>query len=165
MLAVLSVFGCGGGGGGTPPPPQPTIAVIKISADGTLPQDTAIGGVNITLNLPSGVTVKASPSVNPDVLITDPGVVVPSGAAVNASAPENRYDAATKQVTISVVQADGFLTGEFVTVTCDIAVGSFPKAADFSLGTFQAYGINLINSETVDITAALPTRSFTASIN
>ena len=34
---------------------------------------------------------------------------------------------------VGVANATGFVTGEFVTINCDIATGTFPKSTDFSV--------------------------------
>jgi len=41
-----------------------------------------------------------------------------------------------------VANAGGFGTGEFVTVNCDIASGSYPHAADFSLSDPSVADLN-----------------------
>ncbi len=89
--AMLLVSACGSGGGGAPnaggnPAAQPTHAVVKIATTGALSSGTQIGGIDITLNLPTGVSVASSPdSGNPSVLVTDAGKVAASGVAAGAN--------------------------------------------------------------------------------
>jgi len=153
VLAViqLTMFACSGAGTtgtGTNPLPQPTTATLRILSTGTLASGVLTGAVEVTVLLPLGVTVKATPDAsNPSVLVTNAGVVVASGVAagVNTNALAT-YTAATTtasgKVVIRVVDANGFGTGEIGTVKCDIATGSTPKAADFSLSDFKAVNLD-----------------------
>jgi len=126
--------GCGGGGGGnTPPPPQPTTAVVKIYTTAIDPA-TSIGAADVTLRLPAGVTIDAvQHPVNNLILVADVGVVVPSGSATGSSADEIVYSPTTAEVFVKVISVNGFSVGEFVTVNCKVATGSFPKESDFSV--------------------------------
>ncbi len=150
LLSVTTMLvACGGGGGGgtSTPPVQPTTATIKISTQGTYPSGALIGGVDVTLSLPAGVTVKATPDpMNSSVLVTNTGVVITSGVATVNSTTLATYSAATNLVTgtthIKIVNPTGFSTGEFITVNCDIATGNNPKTADFSLSNFAAVDLN-----------------------
>lgn len=146
LFAVLSCGGSGGGGGGGTP--QSTTAVLMLSTSGALPTGTQIGGIDVAVNLPAGVTVNATPDpVNTSVLVTDSGVVVASGvgAGANTSALAT-YTPATSsaagKVIIHMANPSGFGAGEFVTVNCDIAAGSYPVAADFSLTGLTVFDLN-----------------------
>lgn len=147
-LALFTLSACGGGGGGgggtTPAPPaqtSPTAAVVKISTTGTLASGALIGGIDMTITLPAGVTVKST--ANPPE--TDAGVVAASGVAAG-SMIETNYTAATSgtagTLRILVANANGFGMGEFATVHCNIASGSTPTAGEFSLPTFTAKDLN-----------------------
>lgn len=149
MLAIFVFcigFACTGSDNSSPS--QPTTAVVKILSSGTLASGVNIGGINVTLVLPSGVTVKATPgSANSTVLVTNPGVVVASGVATGANIFSSAtYSAAAGgvpgQAVVHVANAVGFGTGEFVTVNCDISAGSFPAASDFHLIDFAAVDLN-----------------------
>ena len=161
MLGIISLPGCGGsgGGGGSTPAPtpatQPTTAVLKITTQGTLASGTQIGGLDVTITLPTGVTVKSVTSP-PE---TDSGVVVTSGVAATNSTMLSTYAAATSaskgKVHVLLANSNGFGTGEFMTVNCNIASGSTPTASDFSLSGFIAKDVNgvIINGLTPGITA------------
>ena len=104
--------------------------------------------VLVTVLLPPGVTAKATPDAsNASVLVTNAGVVVASGIAVGVNTNVlATYTAATAggpgKVVIQLVNPNGFGTGEIATVKCDIASGSTPIAAGFSLTDFQAVNLD-----------------------
>ena len=138
LSAVLVISSCGGGGGGGNKGgniAQPTAAVLKIATQGALANGTLINGIEVTVVLPAGVTVKST--TNPPE--TDSGVVVSSGAGANSEVKTN-YGAGT--VGIFLANATAFGAGEFVTVNCDIATGSHPAAADFTVSNFKAKDLN-----------------------
>src|SRR5512143_887519 len=135
MSSILFACGGGGGGGGTAPTPtQPTTAVVKIATQGT-PSNSPISGVQAILHLPAGVSVKAAQSAPQ----TDPGVVAASGNAAGSEPVLGTYSIANNAVSLSVIKAPGFTVGEFTTVNCDIAAGSFPTAADFSVSNLAVF--------------------------
>ncbi len=145
LVLILSLFvisGCGGGGDGDDPPTpvQPTTAVVTLMSQGA----GTINGIDVTLELPAGVTVKATPdATNPSVMVTDTGVVTASGTADASTNIIATYTATPSGVVaIHVTNAAGFAPGEFATVTCDIAVGSLPVATDFSVTDFTAFDGN-----------------------
>lgn len=145
LIGSLTMFGCGGGGGGTATDKgggtavQPTTAVLKLSSQGTLPTGTSIAGIGITINLPAGVTVKTDSTGK----VASEAVVASGTTAGKASfAPPNYVPAAgTTPAKLSFVlastEAAGFGTGEFATVTCDVATGTTPAATDVTLSDFK----------------------------
>ncbi len=118
-----------------------------------------IHGIDVTVELPAGVTVKAVPdATNPSVMVTDTGVVTASGTADASTNIIATYTATPSgKVAIHLANAAGFATGEFVTITCDIAVGSIPVASDFSVTGFNAVDGNgvAIAGLTAGYTAAI----------
>src|SRR5689334_16900736 len=78
-VAVMSSFGCGGGGGSSAPV-QPTTATLKLSTAGTAAAN--IRGIQVTVDLPKGVTVDATTTADPAIMETKAGVIVLSGATV-----------------------------------------------------------------------------------
>jgi hypothetical protein len=146
-LAVLSFFlliagGCGGGGKGTaaqPAAPPVTTAVVTLNTKGTLPPGSTIGGIDVVLNLPPGVTAKADKTG-----ATQAGVVVPSGVAQGAISVAKftpGEGAAAGQVRIAIIKTDGFGAGEFVRVKLDVN-GSPPRESDFSTAGLSVTDIN-----------------------
>lgn len=140
--------------------PAATRAVITLatSATGSTP---LIYGVQATVNLPAGVTVKASSSSG-TAMDTDTGVVVASGQAAGAELVHASYVASSATLTMGkvevfVAKSSGFSSGEFALVTCDIAAGSSPGATDFTVTDFKAVDQN-------GATIAGLTAGFTASM-
>ncbi len=139
LVSSGMLVACGGGGssGGTAPS-QPTAAILKLMTSGT---GTTIYGIDVTMNLPAGVTVK---STNPPE--TDSGVVtvsgVASGSIVTAVYTPASWSAPGK-VRILIANATGFTTGEFATINTDIADGRTPRATDFGLVSFSAIDADL----------------------
>jgi hypothetical protein len=138
LLATMPLFACGGGGGGndTPATTVRTKAVVKLFTQGTLTAGTNIGGIDVVLNLPTGVSVKTVAQTHE----TDPVAVVASGIAQNSFLVGN-YSAPTAtapaNVHLVLVNGTGFGTGEFATVNCDIAAGNNPAQTDFSLSNLS----------------------------
>lgn len=120
---TLLLSACGGGGGGTPAP-APTKAIIKVST-ANVPTGTKVGGVQISIVLPSGVT--------PSILSGNDasGSVVASGNAGSGLLAASSYDASTRTLTPGTVSGSGFDSGEFLTITCSIATGVTVTASDF----------------------------------
>ena len=139
IISLLMITACGGGGAAAP-----TKAIITISASGPLANGTLIGGIDSALNLPAGVSVKATAdAANPAALVTDAGVLAASGVAAGTNTTVlGTYTPAPPAVTIKVINPAGFGTGEFVTVNCDIAAGSMVKAFDFSATALTAVDLN-----------------------
>jgi hypothetical protein len=146
LFILVSLTACGGGGNNSSPPP--TKAVITLSMTGTLPAGTLIYGTQATVNLPTGVTVKASPSsANPQAMVTDLGVVSASGQAAGAEIASGLYlvsstTPTTYKVELSVSKSSGFSAGEFAVVNCDITAGYFPAVTAFTVTDFKAVDQN-----------------------
>ena len=66
-----------------------------------------------------------------------------SGTATGAVLAQGFYTPATSTtpgtVQVYLVKTDGFSTGPFATVTCDIATGTLPRSSSFSLSDFTAF--------------------------
>jgi hypothetical protein len=146
ILISLTACGGGGGGGGETTPPL-TKAIVTLSTAGTLPAGTQIGGIEVTVNLPAGVTAKASLySAGSSTMVTDAGVITASGTAAAGSYVSGVYlagtAASTYKINMGIANANGFSTGEFAQVSCDIATGSSPTATDFSLSNATVVDLN-----------------------
>jgi hypothetical protein len=154
-LGLIMLSACGGGSSSTPQPRfQPTTAVLTLLTSGVSP---TIGGIEVTVVLPDGVTAKST-TAPPQ---TDTGVVTATGRAAGVSTIIiGNYSPATSTVkgTVHIVVAhpSGFGTGEYSTVNLDIVSANTPTAGSFSLTDFSATDIN-----GASIT---PAPGFTASI-
>ena len=143
---TLLMSACGGGGGGdngggtTPPTTTPTKAILKVST-ANVPSGTLLGGVQISIVLPAGVT----PSVLSGNDAT--GSVAASGNAVGSMAPFAGYNASTNTLTTAVINLAGFASGEVMTITCSIAAGTTVTAANFPPQATETsvVDLNLIN--------------------
>lgn len=142
-LAVAALLtACGGGGGGGGGTSQPTTATLILSSVG--PVDTAISSADVTITLPAGVTVKTDAAG----AVSD-GVAVASGKSVGALNPVASYTPATAtaaaKVRVLIIDGSNFTVGEFLTVHCDVAAGSFPQPTDFSaVFTKDANGADMV---------------------
>lgn len=143
LICMSVLFGCGGGGGGGAGggklEPDLGNAVVKLSAQGTLPEGSSIAGIGITVNLPAGMTV-----VTDSAGKVVSGVVTGSGVtAGKATVVEPDYVAATAATparlsfVLAGTDAAGFGTGEFATVRCTVATGATPAATDITLSDFK----------------------------
>jgi hypothetical protein len=141
MCGILFLAACGGGGGGNAAAPQPTTATLKLSTSGTLPPGTSLAGIGITVTLPAGVTVRtdAGGAVASGV-VTVTGVAAP-GTAISVYTPASGTNPATLVLAMVSTATTGYGTGEFATVTCDLASGASPKASDFLL-TLNPFDLN-----------------------
>ncbi|HUI67407.1 MAG TPA: hypothetical protein VL087_04300 [Nitrospirota bacterium] len=144
LLTTLSACGGGGGGGGgTAQTQQSATAILTLATSGT---GTTINGIDVTVLLPAGVTVK-SVTAPPQ---TDIGVVRLSGVAAGGPiTPQYAIGVYTPasggipgKVKIAVVNVNGFSAGPFCTLTCNIAPGTTPVAGDFSLANFNPVDAN-----------------------
>jgi hypothetical protein len=128
------------------PSSQPSSAIVKITSTGVLGSGVLIGGVRIRLILPKGVIVKATPdSGNTSVMVADKGVVKTLGVASGANSIATYAVAKTSMpgtVLIHLAHANGFGTGDLVTIACDVEEGSSPKKDDFIVAEFKAVDLN-----------------------
>ena len=160
LSLALLLSACGGGGGGdngggtAPPTIIPTKALLKVST-ANVPSGTLLGGVQISIVLPAGVT----PSVLSGNDAT--GSVAASGNAVGSMAPFAGYNASTNTLTTAVINLAGFASGEVMTITCSIAAGTTVTAANFpsqatETGVFDSSNItNSIPGATCPISVTL----------
>lgn len=100
---------------------QPTTVTVRVSTTGTLPAGITIGGItaHILANPSAGLSIAA-------------GNVVTSGVGVGSTLIPNVGNIA--DVILGLISATGIQTGEFATATYQIAAGTFPTAADFTVG-------------------------------
>ena len=143
ILVSLAACGGGGGGGGGSTTPAPTQAVLTLSTSGT----GTIAGIEVTVNLPAGVTAKATAAPgNPSVFVADVGVVTSAGSATGAEAAMATFvtstTSSTSKLMVYVAKSSGFTTGNYAVIKCDIAAGHVPAAANFSVSDFQPVDVD-----------------------
>lgn len=144
-IATLLLSACGGGGGSAAPPTTATLK-LSTSTSGTLAPD-AMSGIQISVILPAGVTVKANTGGSvQDGVVSVSGVAAP-GMAQSLYTPAS--GATPGKLTIVVASNAGFGPGEFATVICDIAAGSYPTAGDFPLADFMPVDNITFNTTTI----------------
>jgi hypothetical protein len=139
-LALVALFlqGCGNGTADQ----QTGQALLKLGTQGTVTAGSSIGSIdNIDVTIPAGVSVPADASGK--VL---PGAIYPSGQGSSGNylpLIEARFvpsvSGGNGTLTLKLVNAAGFATGEFATITCSFT-GNTPSAADFTINqsTFRA---------------------------
>jgi hypothetical protein len=134
LLAVilLAIFGCATADktvSGQPTSAATTVQVT-VTLQGMVPAGISINTVDLTLNLPPGVTAKAAPSG-----LTADGVVVPSGVAQGALAAARFIPAAgpqPAQIRLALVRVAGFGPGEIATFHLDLN-GHVLQPGEFSV--------------------------------
>lgn len=142
-----------------PTAPQPAITkpaagVLRLLTAGALPAGILIGGIDVTVELPAGVTVKAPAGLPGTPQVPDAGVVTVSGEAAKAGGitislasftPASGATPAIIKFVIGSVNAaagavSGFAPGEFVSINCDVAPSAtFPATADFRIRTISVF--------------------------
>jgi hypothetical protein len=119
------------------PLPAPTGGFLKLATSGNA---GTIGAIDVAVNLPAGVTVKANSATGE---ITSGDVVTVSGVAAvgdNKLVSAKFTSGSPAQLHIALINTTGFGPGEFVTIKFDMAAGgSFPaNASAFSIAGFTA---------------------------
>jgi hypothetical protein len=130
--------------------------LVTLSTVGTLSAGSRIGAVDISLDLPAGVSIKATSSpLNSGVLIPDSGVVALKGVAASE---QNQMLTATyapgtpNKLYIRYINATGLtVPGAFVAVTCDITDGSSPATSSFSVNSNVIGKSGVFNMEAVEL--------------
>ena len=160
MLAGMAVlYGCGGGSGGSGyiAIPHSTQAVVSFSAISSAHPPVQISGINVTVTLPSGVSVSTESGTSQ---ISSSALV--AGSALDSLPAGNKmvlgsYDSATQRVSISAIGTSSFGSGEYARLTCTVAAGTtLSQSGIVALNTppaaFQVFGYDN-NNNTVPLTA------------
>ena len=129
LIAILA--GCAGGAM-VKAPVAPTQAIVKVRTSGTLPAGATIGGIQTTIIYP---TTESS--------------VVTSGSGAGAGSilmPNVNNPGQIKLILANV--APGIQSGEFTTLTFNIAAAKSPVAGDFAI----ASGASILDTNSTAIT-------------
>jgi hypothetical protein len=117
-----------------------TSATMKLSTQGTAAAGS-IKGLEVTVTLPAGVTLKADAGGIPNTGVVALSGVVPVGASMAAKYTP-AIGATSGTVKISIASSTGFGVGEFVTITGDLASRTVPVSSPFALSDFTAFDGN-----------------------
>lgn len=116
---------------------------LKLSTVGTLPAGASISGVQATITLPPGVTIRVDDFINYRAASS---VLFASGTFANAQYTYGHYVPASGSspatLSVAVPQATSSSLGEFLTLVCDLPVGVTYTASDFSLSSFKVVDYN-----------------------
>ncbi|SNB46283.1 hypothetical protein [Geobacter sp. DSM 9736] len=141
-----------------------TKAVLKLSTAGTLTAPATIGGIEVLISLPTGVSVPLADQVTGEV---DAAAFTVSGVAPAGTSASGKFTAAagTSPATIKLIVTStaGFGTGEFVTITCNLASGTVVTQSDFSLTGFKAVN-NVLTGGSVGAPISGITPALTATL-
>ncbi|BCS55759.1 hypothetical protein [Geobacter sp. SVR] len=115
-----------------------TTATVRLSTQGSA---TALNGIQVTLALPAGVTVRAASSDGSSGLTPLAGLVSATGVVPAGSTLAARYDAptdtATARLALALVSVAGFPAGEFATIICNVAPGVTISSVSFTPDAFS----------------------------
>lgn len=111
---------------------------VKLSTTGIFAASSFIKGIELRLQLPAGVTVKADGNSIP---LT--GTVTPSGAAATHSTVQSLYNPTTGVLSLGIINAEpGFALGEFITIACDVSPGASLNTSAFSISDLTVSDVN-----------------------
>ncbi len=116
---------------------------LRLVTAGTLTPGTSIYGMTVRLSFPAGATVKVADFVYRQA---DAQAVMASGVfpadLFTIGVFQSASGTAPATLTVSIPQATGSPTGEFLTVVCDTPVGRTYLPSDFSVASFKAVDKN-----------------------
>ena len=124
-VAIFGLTACGGGGEGRDDAAVRAGASLRLA--GTMASGQSVHGVQMTLHMPPGVTVKINPA-NGDVAAS----VIRFTGSGNPTIGVN-YIPASGELIFLVVHPTGFTLGDFLELTLDVTPGTIPVASDFFL--------------------------------
>ena len=116
---------------------QPSGAVLRLSTSGALAAGEALAGIGVTVELPVGTSIATDSTGQVQAsAVTVSGSAVPGSVLTPVYTPATPTARGSLKFTIVSTAPGGFGVGEFATVTCNIASGSFPQSTDFVLSDF-----------------------------
>lgn len=108
---------------------QPTLVIIKLATNGSLPIGTLIGGIQ--------AIVVANPSAGLSIQNNDVSL---SGVSGGSLLQPNTTTVASVQ--LALINVTGFAVGEFATLNYHVAIGTFPVAGSFSISPISVVDTN-----------------------
>jgi hypothetical protein len=152
-LSVAALLGCSGSGGGG----QPSQALLRLSVEGSAPS-LSIKGVQMTLELPAGVTIAASEAGKIDGAALSASGAAAGGSALLAGHFTPATSSAQSAAKVMLARPTGFDAGEFATVTCAIAKGASPRWSELRISGFKAVDEDGVEIKTVNGTFTVETK-------
>ena len=120
-------------------------ATVRLSTRGGA---AVLDGIQVTLTLPAGVTIKAAGSAASPALSPLAGLVVASGLVPAGVAPVAHYTPAgpsqAAQLSLALATSAGFGVGEFATISCDVAPGVTIDNTSFGAANFS--GLKVVDN-------------------
>jgi hypothetical protein len=125
--------------------------LLKLNLSGQFASGTLVNGVQLTLAMPSGITVQTDSQGIPL-----PGVITASGVAASGSYFEpSMYDAVANTISIVLLNNFGFGSGEFSTVSLRTSPSVIPAANNFSVANTKVVtrgGLDITSASTITVT-------------
>jgi hypothetical protein len=131
-----------------------TMAILKLSTKGTIAAGS-IFGMQFTVALPAGVTIKADASGKPDTGVVSFSGGVASGASALATKYTSAAGSTPGNVTIAIISNTGFGTGEIVTIICEVVSGTVPVSSQFALSGVTVFDATSSEISGVSFTTGL----------
>ena len=128
-ILVMLMSGCGGGGGGVGNTSTSKSATLVFSSQSNTPTDQ-IGGFNLTVTLPVGVSIKTDASGTP--LSSAVFLSGKFAGSTFSSLSVVSYDATQRILSINYPSTTSYLLGEFLTIICDVPISYTPNINDVS---------------------------------
>jgi hypothetical protein len=125
LTMIMMAAGCAATGDAPLGSSRPAHAVLTLFTEGT---GTAISAIDVTVGLPSNVTVTSAAAS---------GIAAGSNPLIASNYTAGTATTAAT-VRIGLISATGFGVGEFCTIAGEIAAGHAPSASDFRILTFSA---------------------------
>jgi len=135
LLAIGMLTGCGGGtgtgaGGSMVAPGKVSVEVSTLAG----PSATIVYAVDLTMQLPPGVTVAASPTGE----VLQQALHAADSAALVGARFQPAGSAGPSLLQASVADPLGFTAGQLLSIDCDLAQGAGADAGSFQITVFSA---------------------------
>ncbi len=140
LLSSAFLSACGGGGSNTSAPSRTLKSVIKPTA---LTAVMNVATIQLSITVPLGVS-PLLPEGKTELIDAIEIINSTDHVVNNKTLKSVTYTAATSatvpgQITVGVVQADGFKEADEITIHMKVDTGAFPKESDFTLLSFDAH--------------------------
>ena len=138
-----------------------SIVVLKLSSQGTIPEGKAVSGVDVTIELPDGVTAKTAADGSVDAT-----VVVGSGLMAGVAQVFGSYIPAAggekAKLRFMILNVAGVAVGEYATINLMLS-GIIPVVTDFNVVSFIFAGYDFNTSSNINFVTLTPKLSLSLS--